>query len=213
MDPIPISSAKQQANQANARHSTGPKTPQGKAVSAMNSRTHGFCSPALLLPGEDPDEFDQFKQEYSFQIDPSTPLERTLFEELFAAAWKLRRLQRLETTACSQTESFEALLDDDQLQKKLDNLARHKARIERSFYRALKELKFQQTNRAIVQLAVQAPLPFPDQADAKLFSKRTQAPSRTEPQPAPAPASMEADFAKLDDLFLPKQPKEDPEAA
>jgi uncharacterized protein (DUF433 family) len=37
-------SEKQLANRANAVHSTGPRTPEGKARSAQNSRQHGFTA-------------------------------------------------------------------------------------------------------------------------------------------------------------------------
>jgi hypothetical protein len=37
-----ISPRKLQANRANARHSTGPKSPAGKARSARNARRHGL---------------------------------------------------------------------------------------------------------------------------------------------------------------------------
>src|SRR5438477_7597614 len=189
MDPIPISSAKQEANRANAEHSTGPRTEEGKARSAMNARTHGLCSDHLLIPGEDPEQLNQLRAQYLFQIEPTTPIERTVFLEIVGGAWKLQRIQRMEGEAYSEaqsennSESLDALLEDDKLQKKLEILARHKARIERSFYRALKELKAQQTNRGILQQAIHAPFVFPDQADAKHFAKRTH----EQPQAVPNP--------------------------
>src|SRR6202007_1534485 len=78
---------------------------------------------------------------------PSGP-ERTLFDALVAATWKLRRLQRMETELQSQSDDLLAQLDDDKLQKKLENLARHQARLERTYHRSLKELTALQTNRA-----------------------------------------------------------------
>jgi hypothetical protein len=40
--PHPVSAARIEANRRNARKSTGPRTPEGKAASRMNSVTHGF---------------------------------------------------------------------------------------------------------------------------------------------------------------------------
>ena len=105
---------------------------------------------------------------------PRSPgIERTLFDELVAAAWKLRRAQRLETELLFQFDDLLASLDDDKLQKKLDNLARHKTRIERTFHRSLKELKALQTNRLQHNLFFHIREPFPGLADMKPFAKQT----------------------------------------
>jgi hypothetical protein len=80
----------------------------------------------------------------------------------------------MEAVLCA-TASYENLLNDDELQKKLDRLARHKVRIERTFHRSLKELKALQTNTVI-----QASLPaevrhcIPLLSSGKEISKRTQ---------------------------------------
>jgi hypothetical protein len=49
----PISERKLQANQANAKRSTGPKTESGKAASRRNALKHGItsCSTDLLAAG------------------------------------------------------------------------------------------------------------------------------------------------------------------
>jgi hypothetical protein len=41
------------ANRQNARKSTGPKTPEGKAVARLNALKHGLLSQQILLPNED----------------------------------------------------------------------------------------------------------------------------------------------------------------
>lgn len=64
--------------------------------------------------------------------------------------------------------------DNEEGQKKLDRLARHKCRIERTFHRSLKELKALQTNAAI-----EATLPryvrelVPPLSNANEIAKRT----------------------------------------
>jgi hypothetical protein len=40
----PPSPKRLDANRANATHSTGPRTPEGKTRSAQNSRKHGFAA-------------------------------------------------------------------------------------------------------------------------------------------------------------------------
>jgi hypothetical protein len=45
------------ANQANARRSTGPQTPEGKAVIRLNALRHGLLARDVVLPVEDADAF------------------------------------------------------------------------------------------------------------------------------------------------------------
>jgi hypothetical protein len=46
------------ANRANARHATGPKTPEGKAAIRLNARSHGLFVRDVVLPEEDADAFE-----------------------------------------------------------------------------------------------------------------------------------------------------------
>ena len=59
------------ANRANARHSTGPRTPAGKAASTRNSTRHGFRSQSVLLPGDDPAEYEALLVELREHFDPT----------------------------------------------------------------------------------------------------------------------------------------------
>jgi hypothetical protein len=81
------------ANQANARLSTGPRTPAGKAVSAANSIRHGFRSRSVLLPGDDPAEYDALLEELRFQFEPTDLTEVRSVREMADAEWRLRRVR------------------------------------------------------------------------------------------------------------------------
>jgi len=135
------------ANQPHPRRSTGPLTAAGKARSAMNSRTHGLCAKHILIGPEEQADYDEMAQGYLCELDPEGPVEQTVFSEIVGAAWQLGRVQRMETEACAGKSSYAEILDDEVLQKKLDRLARHHTRIERTFHRCLKQLKAMQKER------------------------------------------------------------------
>src|SRR5205823_7184443 len=131
----------QAANQANAKHSTGPNTEIGKARSALNARKHGLCSKDILIGPEEKEEFDRMGIGFYIELDPQGQVEQTLFDEIVAASWNMRRIRRLETEACSGHATYTEILNNDPLQKNLDRLARHRTRFERTFHRCMKELK------------------------------------------------------------------------
>jgi hypothetical protein len=52
-----------QANRANAKKSTGPRSQGGKSRSRLNSRKHGLTAKTLIIVGECADDFDQLRAE------------------------------------------------------------------------------------------------------------------------------------------------------
>ena len=87
------------ANKENAKKSTGPQTPEGKAVVAGNAIKHGILSQRLLLAGESADQFHQLHDEMDRALQPVGILERALSEKIAAAIWKQRRLVEAETAS------------------------------------------------------------------------------------------------------------------
>lgn len=174
---MPLSAARQSANIANAQLSSGPRTNDGKARSAQNARKHGLTAQDLVIGPEDREEFEALLAEFENDVAPQGAVQQILFDELVGAAWNLRRIRRLETELCSSAATYRDLLDDDDLQVKLDRLARHKSRIERTFHRSLKELKVLQTNAAIQSMIPQhIRAAAPPLASAIEIAKRSQAP-------------------------------------
>ena len=85
-----------QANKINARASTGPKTTRGKAVSKANSVRHGILSQELMLPHENPAEFDELLGALIAELHAVGTLECTLVERIAVAIWRQRRVVRAE---------------------------------------------------------------------------------------------------------------------
>ncbi|MDQ6759204.1 MAG: hypothetical protein M3Z32_04965 [Acidobacteriota bacterium] len=140
-------SAQQTANIANAQKSTGPVTLAGKMRSAMNSHSHGLCAKDIVVGPEEGADYESLAAKYLFDLSPRGAVEVTLFNEILRAAWQLRRVGRMETEACAGRATYTELLDDEALQKKLDRLARHHTRIERTLHRCLKEFRTLQALR------------------------------------------------------------------
>lgn len=80
----------------NAKRSTGPKTPSGKARSSMNARKHGLTGKDIVIGDEDPKEFDFFRTSLEHDLQPSSRLENELVDRLAGLLWRLRRVPAIE---------------------------------------------------------------------------------------------------------------------
>jgi hypothetical protein len=93
-----VSTAKFRANRRNARLSTGPRTPDGKAKSSQNAVTHGlFADDHVILPGESKEAHDKIYNEFFNSIRPTDATEAAIVERMTSARWKLRRLRESES--------------------------------------------------------------------------------------------------------------------
>ena len=88
--------AQTKANRENAKKSTGPRTPEGKATSSRNSLVHGMTSGKFLPPGGDPEEFFQLLDQFRGRFQPFDEVEDALVERLVAAEFKMRSVRYLD---------------------------------------------------------------------------------------------------------------------
>jgi hypothetical protein len=86
-----------EANRRNALKSTGPKSPEGKAVSSMNALKTGLYAESEVLPSENPAEYEQLIARYYADHKPATALACQYVDEIIYCTWNLRRLRRAET--------------------------------------------------------------------------------------------------------------------
>ena len=80
----------------NALLSTGPKTPEGKLRSSINSTRHGLTGRTVVLPNEDHDLYRTFAAEIVESLQPETPIERQLAQTVADTQWRLNRLRSIE---------------------------------------------------------------------------------------------------------------------
>jgi hypothetical protein len=142
------------ANRQNAKRSTGPRTPEGRARSAMNATKSGIYAKSEIIPGEDPAELDALKSQYYDSLQPLGH-EIDLVDEAIRAGWQLRRLARAEADTWTmsfrtdkQNNTGKGLPEDQDLYFKaialnkdtLDRLYRFQAATARILNRSLETL-------------------------------------------------------------------------
>src|ERR1035437_3280457 len=145
------------ANRLNAQRSTGPRTEEGKAASRFNALTYGIEARSLVIPGEDPTALEALALEYHQQFDPFGPLEDYLVQTIVQADWNRRRYTRVEAQIIQAQLANRDASPETPLNAFTSAAAqqvfRRLAAEERSFFRALKELRRVQKERSAVEEA------------------------------------------------------------
>ena len=89
------------ANRENAKKSTGPRTPEGKARTAKNALKHGLLAEDAVIPGEDPAKFDRHLTNIENTYLPRNYVEKQIVNQIADTMWRIKRLSRIETTVVS----------------------------------------------------------------------------------------------------------------
>jgi hypothetical protein len=90
------SNKKIDANRANAKKSTGPKTPGGKALSRFNAQKFGAFAAQPIIRGEDSDEHAELVAQLTSELSPQTAIENMLVDQIIGDMWRLKRLEKAE---------------------------------------------------------------------------------------------------------------------
>ena len=136
-----ISRKQHQANRENAQHSTGPVSPEGKAAVRLNALTFGLRARDVVLIHEDAAAYQQLWDVLESEWQPQAPTERILLERMAVAHWLLMRTDRIEERVFTATEPGARQF------ALLDRVSAQRARLERSFSTAMRELKQLQNER------------------------------------------------------------------
>ena len=129
-----------QANQENAKLSTGPRTEAGKAVSSRKHLVHGLCSTDPVLPTEDRNEFNQLVDEIKAEWQPATAHTKFLVQEMAEAQWKLARINRIENDMLAQLDDPSKIYFDTETAARFARLERHRAALQRNYHRCARAL-------------------------------------------------------------------------
>jgi hypothetical protein len=129
-----ISPRKLAANQANARHSTGPKTMEGKAKSAQNAIKHGIFAKRFLhgASAEDVAEMETAIQEMRDYYQPVGKLEEMLVEKIVVESARYARILGFEEQELSRKHAFFGV--------GLDRFGRYSTSTNRALSRAMEDL-------------------------------------------------------------------------
>jgi hypothetical protein len=95
-----VSDRKLLANRQNAKHSTGPKTREGKRRSRFNALKHGLLAQeVVILSGQGSEDAEQFHRLVANLVShyaPDGPVEQLMVEKFAIAIWRQRRALRAE---------------------------------------------------------------------------------------------------------------------
>ena len=106
------------ANRANAQLSTGPRTPEGKAISSQNALRHHNLAKAVLTRAECRHRFSEFVAGFHAEYQPCTATEVALVDSLATARWKALRISNFEAVRidrefdAQQDPAFETMDND-----------------------------------------------------------------------------------------------------
>ena len=92
-----VTRRQKKANRRNAKLSTGPRTPEGKARSSQNACQHGLFARDTVLPDENPEEFLDLIATLEQELNAIGGFERRLVRHIADAEWRIRRIVRLES--------------------------------------------------------------------------------------------------------------------
>jgi hypothetical protein len=91
------------ANRLNAQKSTGPQTPQGKAVVSQNALKHGLSARHDVITSESQADFDLHRDALLAELHPIGPMESILADRIVSLSWRLKRADLI------QNQTFDAM--------------------------------------------------------------------------------------------------------
>jgi hypothetical protein len=159
-----------EANRRNAQHSTGPATPQGRNAVRLNALKYGIHAESLVIPGEDPAEFDALVADLQNTWKPQDSAERQFVDILTTDSWRLNRLLNAEAQLWADGKDLETIA------RTLDLVGRMIDRIQRSIRQTTRDLDRLIALRVKAEKSAKAPHPeVTEQSQFPTAAQREQA--------------------------------------
>jgi hypothetical protein len=93
---VATSDARIEANRKNAQLSSGPKTPEGKAVCRQNALKHGLSGEGIVVPDEDREAISARFGRLEAELAPSTEMALILVQRIAMLSVRMERSARQE---------------------------------------------------------------------------------------------------------------------
>jgi hypothetical protein len=97
------------ANRRNALQSTGPRTPEGVEKCKLNSFRHGLRAVQIVVPGENPEDWEAHRNALVADLAPHGALEFALAEQVALKLWRLGRVVRYEADLIANAQAEDEL--------------------------------------------------------------------------------------------------------
>ena len=133
------------ANQANAQHSTGPKTEEGKARASRNNTKHGLTLGVLAIPEAEAASYAEREAKLRAECKPFGTLEEEAFRQFIDGANRIRRIRDLISAIVNKYDDFPGLVPEAEAE--LRQLTRYRAAAEMLLYRSIATLRELQSTR------------------------------------------------------------------
>jgi hypothetical protein len=167
---------------------------------------HGLTSKQTVLPGENQADYDEFRAEFLSDLNAQSAVERTLADRTVAAAWRLKRFERMETAfyndrinaflkdnpGADPDSAMANLFIDPVETARMRLFLRYQTTVQREYDKAMSEFKKaraerekQQFEQALMDAARQRNIPQPAVAAAVGFASQTPSWDRMELPLAP----------------------------
>ena len=107
------------ASIANGSRSKGPG-PENREKVKLNGLKHGLRAEQVILPGEDPAEFEALRRALHDEWAPATLTRALLVDRLAVGAWRLQRATRADIAYRRETAAGTALASDSERRCRVD---------------------------------------------------------------------------------------------